>query len=182
MSAFPSAPLAHVFLCLYDTAVVFLEACQALVKYGLHVSERWHAAQAERVRAPLFWLRSASRHTMLSPYSDTVCTAFRFACASWWVRLSAGISSSHSGCDFSEMLYIIRSASMPREHEPIPTGGQGVSICLGGQELVPVPPGPLHGAGHAHPDAGALPAHLVHSRAQLPPGEARIPTMIRDDP
>ena len=50
MSAFPSAPLAHVFLCLYDTAVVFLEACQALVKYGLHVSERWHAAQAERVR------------------------------------------------------------------------------------------------------------------------------------
>ena len=50
MSAFPSAPLAHVFLCLYDTAVVFLEACQALVKYGLHVSERWRAAQAERVR------------------------------------------------------------------------------------------------------------------------------------
>ena len=50
MSAFPSAPLAHVFLCLYDTAVVFLEACQALIKYGLHVSERWRAAQAERVR------------------------------------------------------------------------------------------------------------------------------------
>ncbi len=50
MSAFPSAPLAHVFLCLYDTAVVFLEACQALVKYGLHVSERWRAAQAERVQ------------------------------------------------------------------------------------------------------------------------------------
>jgi len=50
MSAFPTAPLAHVFLCLYDTAVVFLEACQALLKYGLHVSERWHAAQAERVR------------------------------------------------------------------------------------------------------------------------------------
>ena len=53
MSAFPSAPLAHVFLCLYDTAVVFLEACQALIKYGLHVSERWHAAQVERVRTSL---------------------------------------------------------------------------------------------------------------------------------
>ena len=60
MSAFPSAPLAHVFLCLYDTAVVFLEACQALVKYGLHVSERWHAAQAERVRM-IFWIPPCSR-------------------------------------------------------------------------------------------------------------------------
>lgn len=48
-SAFPAAPLAGVFLCLYDTAVVFVEAAQALVKYGVHVTERWRTARAEQV-------------------------------------------------------------------------------------------------------------------------------------
>ena len=49
LSAFPGAPLAAMFLCLYDTAVVFVEAGQALIKYGVHVTERWQTARAEQV-------------------------------------------------------------------------------------------------------------------------------------
>lgn len=47
-SAFPSASLGQLFLWLHDTALIFIEAGQALASYAVHVVDRVRAAAAAR--------------------------------------------------------------------------------------------------------------------------------------
>jgi hypothetical protein len=55
-SAFPAASLGQLFLWLHDTALIGIEAGQALASYGVHLADRLRAASAARgkVRAPLY--------------------------------------------------------------------------------------------------------------------------------
>ena len=45
-SAFPAASLGQLFLWLHDTALIFIEAGQALASYAVHVADRLRVASA----------------------------------------------------------------------------------------------------------------------------------------
>ena len=47
-SAFPAASLGQLFLWLHDTALIGIEAGQALASYGVHLADRLRAASAAR--------------------------------------------------------------------------------------------------------------------------------------
>ena len=55
-SAFPAASLGQLFLWLHDTALIGIEAGQALASYGVHLADRLRAASAARgkVRGPFY--------------------------------------------------------------------------------------------------------------------------------
>ena len=53
-SAFPAASLGQLFLWLHDTALIGIEAGQALASYGVHLADQLRAASAARGKVRTF--------------------------------------------------------------------------------------------------------------------------------
>lgn len=92
-SAFPSASLGQLFLWLHDTALIFIEAGQALASYAVHVVDRVRAAAAARGKEVAVWEGRGAFLYHVDAGGDIAAQALTLAhLAHIWVR--AGFSFS----------------------------------------------------------------------------------------